>query len=270
MKKYCLDLTVVSVEPLSEKHVLLRLTHDAPLPEMQPGQFVEVRVDHSPTTFLRRPISIHFVDRARNELWLLVAAIGDGTRQLARLQPNDKLNCLLPLGNGFSGSKGDTTGSNATTGTPTGTIRNVLLVGGGVGVAPLLWQGQRLKDEGAHPSFLLGAKTKTELLEVGRFEDVGPTYFTTEDGSTGERGFVTNHSLLQREHFDLIQTCGPKPMMQAVARYARESGTPCEASLENMMACGLGACLCCVEKTTEGNLRVCQDGPVFNIQKLLW
>ena len=77
MKKYCLDLTVVSVEPLSEKHVLLRLTHDAPLPEMQPGQFVEVRVDHSPTTFLRRPISIHFVDRARNELWLLVAAIVD-------------------------------------------------------------------------------------------------------------------------------------------------------------------------------------------------
>ena len=256
MKKYCLDLTITSVEPLSERHVLLRLTQDEPLPEMLPGQFVEVRVDHSPSTFLRRPISIHFVDRSRNEMWLLVAAIGEGTRQLARVQPNDKLNCLLPLGNSFSGS--------------CGSARNILLVGGGVGVAPLLWQGRRLKDEGAHPSFLLGAKTRTELLEVGRFEDIGPTFLTTEDGSAGERGFVTNHSLLQREHFDLIQTCGPKPMMQAVARYARESRTPCEASLENMMACGLGACLCCVEKTTEGNLRVCEDGPVFNIQKLLW
>lgn len=256
MKKYCLDLTVTSVEPLSEKHVLLRLTHDEPLPKMLPGQFVEVRIDHSPTTFLRRPISIHFVDRTHNEMWLLVAAIGDGTRQLACLSINDKLNCLLPLGNSFSGS------SNK--------VRNILLVGGGVGVAPLLWQGQRLKDEGAHPSFLLGAKTDAELLEVNRFEDIGPTYFTTEDGTAGERGFVTNHSVLQHEHFDLIQTCGPKPMMQAVARFARESKTPCEASLENMMACGLGACLCCVEKTTEGNLRVCEDGPVFNIQKLLW
>lgn len=264
MKKYCLDLTIRAVEHLSEKHVLLRLTLDDPLPEMLPGQFVEVRIDHSPNTFLRRPISIHYVNRELNELWLLVAAVGDGTRQLAQLKPNEKLNCLLPLGNGFSGS------TSANNKKASSDIKNVLLVGGGVGVAPLLWQGQRLKEEGARPSFLLGARTQTELLELGRFEDIGPTYLTTEDGSVGEKGFVTNHSVLQREHFDLIQTCGPKPMMQAVARYARESETPCEASLENMMACGLGACLCCVEKTTEGNLRVCEDGPVFNIKKLLW
>lgn len=106
MKKNCLDLTVRSVERLSEKHVLLRLTHDDPLPAMLPGQFVEVRVDHSPTTFLRRPISIHFVDRTCNELWLLVAAIGDGTRQIARLQSGDTVNCLLPLGNRLHGCQG--------------------------------------------------------------------------------------------------------------------------------------------------------------------
>ena len=92
MKKYILDLQVVSVESLSDKHVLIKLTDDKPLPEILPGQFVEVRVDHSPTTMLRRPISINFVDRKLNQLWLLVAAIGDGTRQLAKLQAGDTLN----------------------------------------------------------------------------------------------------------------------------------------------------------------------------------
>ena len=92
---------------------------------------------------------------------------------------------------------------------------------------------------------------------------------TTEDGSEGEKGFVTNHSVLG-EHFDMIATCGPKPMMVNVAKYAAKTGVECEASLENMMACGVGACLCCVEKTTEGNLCVCKEGPVFNIKKLLW
>ena len=93
---------------------------------------------------------------------------------------------------------------------------------------------------------------------------------TTEDGSQGEKGFVTNHSILSNEHFDFIATCGPKPMMMAVAKYAHKAGIECEVSLENMMACGLGACLCCVEKTNEGNLCVCKEGPVFNIKQLLW
>ena len=86
----------------------------------------------------------------------------------------------------------------------------------------------------------------------------------------GERGFVTNHSVLSRERFDRICTCGPKPMMVAVARYALKANVECEVSLENKMACGLGACLCCVEKTTEGNVCVCTEGPVLNVRKLLW
>ena len=102
MKKFILDLTVNSVEALSDKHVLIKLTDDKPLPEMLPGQFVEVRVDDSPSTFLRRPISINNVDYESNELWLLVAAVGDGTRRLQRLKEGDRLNCVLPLGNSFS------------------------------------------------------------------------------------------------------------------------------------------------------------------------
>ena len=256
MKKYLLDLTVKSVERIHERYVLIKLTDDKPLPEMLPGQFVEIRVDGSPTTFLRRPISINFVDHEQNELWLLVAAVGEGTKKLAQLQSGDTLNCLLPLGNGFT--------------MPTSVGEKILLVGGGVGVAPLLYMGAEMQRKGFEPTFLLGARTANDLLMLDNFKRYGRVYVTTEDGSAGEKGFVTNHSLLQKEQFVRIATCGPTPMMKAVAHYARQADVECEVSLENLMACGLGACLCCVEKTTEGNLCVCKDGPVFNIRKLLW
>lgn len=256
MKKYILDLTVNSVEALSDKHVLIKLTDDKPLPEMLPGQFVEVRVDNTPSTFLRRPISINNVDYDHNELLLLVAAVGDGTRQLQKLQKGDRLNCVLPLGNSFT--------------MPTDSSEKVLLVGGGVGVAPLLYFGKRIKAMGGEPTFLLGARSAKDVLERELFEQVGRVLITTEDGSEGEKGFVTNHSVLAQEHFDRISTCGPKPMMMAVARYAFKNDIECEVSLENKMACGVGACLCCVEKTVEGNKCVCKEGPVMNIKKLTW
>ena len=258
MKKYILDLTVRSVEHISPKHVLIRLTDEQPLPDMVPGQFVEVRVDGSATTFLRRPISVNFVDRVANELWLMVAMVGDGTKTLGRLQVGDKLNCVLPLGNGFSCQNAEAA------------LHKVLLVGGGVGVAPLLYLGAQIKEQGGEPTFLLGGRTANDLLMLDEFKKYGRVCVTTEDGSEGERGFVTNHSLLQQERFGMIYTCGPTPMMKAVACYAKERGIACEASLENLMACGLGACLCCVEKTVDGNLCVCKDGPVFDVQRLLW
>lgn len=256
MKKYILDLTVKQAERISPKHVLLRLTDHRPLPDMVPGQFVEVRVDGSDTTFLRRPISINFVDKSCNELWLLVATIGDGTRRIGTLKAGDVVNCVLPLGNGFA--------------MPQTPQQRILLVGGGVGVAPLLYMGAEMKKKKIEPTFLLGARSKGDLLEIDLFKQYGRVFVTTEDGSEGEKGFVTNHSILQNEHFDRIATCGPKPMMVAVARHAHQADIECEVSLENMMACGLGACLCCVEKTTKGNLCVCKEGPVFNIKQLLW
>ena len=263
MKKYILDLQVKSVERVHERYVLIRLTDDKPLPEMLPGQFVEVRVDGSSTTFLRRPISINFVDKQANELWLLVACVGDGTRRLAELKAGDTLNCVLPLGNGF-------TLPVTNPPSPFTLHPSSLLVGGGVGVAPLLYLGKVLKEKGLEPTFLLGARSAKDLLMLSEFEKYGRVLVTTEDGTMGEKGFVTNHSVLQQEQFDMIQVCGPTPMMKAVARYANEKGIECEVSLENLMACGLGACLCCVEKTKEGNLCVCKEGPVFNIKRLLW
>ncbi len=256
MKKYIMDFTVSSATHLNGRYTLLKLTHSEPLPEMLPGQFVEVRVDGSDRVMLRRPISINFVDRENNEIWLLIAMIGNGTRQLGLLRKGDSLNCVLPLGNGFTISQQ--------------TGHRTLLVGGGVGVAPLLYMGAEMLRRQLEPTFLLGARTKDDLLELSEFQRLGRVVVTTEDGSMGQQGFVTSHTIWDEEQFDSVATCGPKPMMQAVARRAAEKGTVCEASLENMMACGLGACLCCVEKTREGNLCVCKEGPVFNTERLLW
>ena len=251
MKKYQSRLLVNEVTHPSAKHVLVKLALEEPLPEIKAGQFVEILVENSVSTFLRRPISVHYVDEARKELWLLIAVVGDGTRTLATLKAGDTLDIVFPLGNGFTIEKCRT-----------------LLVGGGVGVAPLLYAGKKIRELGGEPVFLLGARTAGDLIGMDMFRNIGQTLTTTEDGSDGEKGFVTDHSIWQTETFDRIAVCGPKPMMAAVAKKARQLGTRCEVSLENMMACGLGACLCCVEKTTEGNVCVCKDGPVFDIEKL--
>ena len=283
MKKYLMDLKVVENIRLHPKYCLIKLTADKPLPEMVPGQFVQIRVDGSPQTFLRRPISINFVDKKANELWLLVQMIGEGTKRMAEYKPGDTMNVMLPLGNGFSipdnsvGSYYNTKGSTEKTIlTPRSSFITSdssfipLLIGGGVGTAPLLFLGETLKIIGFEPEFLLGARSRDDLMQLEDFEKIGVVHITTEDGTMGEKGFVTNHSILREKKINMIYTCGPKPMMVAVAKYAKESGIPCEVSLENMMACGIGACLCCVENTVKGNICVCTEGPVFNINQLTW
>lgn len=252
-----LDMKVTENCRLHKNYCLLKLTSDQALPDMIPGQFVQVHVNNSPTTFLRRPISINYVDKTTNELWLLVQMIGDGTRRMAEYRPGDIVNILLPLGNGFT--------------IPIDKNQKLLLIGGGVGTAPMLYLGSVLKEAGFTPSFLLGARSKDDVLQLDQFEQFGTVYVTTEDGSLGEKGYVTNHSILKEIHFDQIYTCGPKPMMVAVAKYAHGTATSCEVSLENTMACGIGACLCCVEKTKDDHhVCVCTEGPVFNIENLTW
>ncbi len=252
------DFIIRSNEALNDRNRLIKVTpaDHRHLPPMQPGQFVQVLVDRSPGTFLRRPISINFVDREKNELWLLVQEVGDGTREICSRQPGETMNLIYPLGNSFT--------------LPEGKSDRFLLVGGGVGTAPLLFLGKELHARGLQVDFLLGGCSATDILQRDDFEQYGTLYCTTEDGSLGEKGFVTHHSLWQEKRYDFIYTCGPKPMMVAVARFARERGVPCEASLENLMACGFGACLCCVEKTTSGNLNTCTEGPVFNTDMLTW
>ena len=258
IKKISVDFRVKRKVRFSDLYSLLILTPAdmSQLPEILPGQFVQVEIADSKTTFLRRPISVNFVDYEHNELWLLVRAAGDGTRHLTATAEGAIVNIVLPLGHGFS--------------MPQSPDSRILLIGGGVGVAPLLYFGSRLAATGIRPEFLLGARSASDLLETEYFEQYGKVNISTEDGSAGEKGLVTAHSALDRP-FDMIACCGPMPMMKAVAKIAHEKGIDCEVSLENMMACGLGACLCCVEKNSEGhNVCVCTDGPVFNINQLSW
>ena len=255
MKKVLVDLIIKEVQHVNANCVLLVMCSETPLPATLPGQFAELRVDNTPSVVLRRPISVHSFDAAKNEIGFLVQVVGDGTRWLASLKAGDKVNTLMPLGNGFT--------------MPAESGGRYLLVGGGVGSAPLYYLAEQLKKNGNDFVILIGARAQKDLYRRDAYEALGRVEYTTEDGSLGEKGYVTNHSVLA-EKFDRIYTCGPKPMMLAVAKYARENGIECEVSLENKMACGLGACLCCVEDTKEGHKCVCTDGPVFSIDELKW
>ena len=262
MKKI-IDLRVTLSERVGAQCALLKAKPvEGHLPECIPGQFAQLRVDDA-STFLRRPISIHDVEG--DEISFLVQEVGKGTHWLCSLKEGDILNAVLPLGNGFTipSSEFKVLSSKLTD--------SILLIGGGVGVAPLLFLGKRLKTQGVKPTFLLGARTKAQLMRLDAFREIGEVLVTTEDGSEGERGFVTQHSQLSmdRGKWSIIYTCGPMPMMKAVAKLARERGIACEVSLENRMACGVGACLCCVEELADGhNHCVCTEGPVFNINDL--
>lgn len=257
MKKQILDFTIKENIRFNDNYSLLKLSPSdgSGIAETKAGQFVQIAIPDSKTTFLRRPISINYVDKAANEMWLLVRCAGAGTKSLAEMSVGRQLNVVYPLGKGFSRSLKEEA--------------RILLVGGGVGVAPMFYLGAELKDEGFEPHFLLGARREADLLEVDLFSQLGRVYVSTEDGSAGEKGLITHNSALS-EKWDGIYCCGPMPMMKAIAQYAVKNNIECEVSLENRMACGIGACLCCVEDTDKGNLCVCTEGPVFNIKQLKW
>ncbi len=254
--KIVADMRLVESQRLSPLYGLLTLRASAPLPPMQPGQFAQVRIDGSKSTFLRRPISICSADPAAGVVRLLVRRAGAGTEALLDTPVGHLINIMLPLGRPFTIPASPSAGS-------------LLLIGGGVGVAPLLFLGQRMVECGLRPEFLLGARSEADLLLLDEFRALGTVHITTDDGSAGHRGVVTSHPRLQCP-VGSIFCCGPAPMMKAVAAAAAKLGASCEVSLENMMACGLGACLCCVEKTVRGNVCVCTEGPVFNINQLTW
>lgn len=260
MKKSILKGRIVANDSLNESYYLLRIAlFDDPRESISfnplPGQFVQVKATVS-NAFLRRPISICDYDNQSGILDLLVQRVGVATRQWATFKVGDSMSILAPLGNGFQCDL-DIVGMNP------------LLVGGGVGVAPLLMLAKKLHTKGIKPSILLGTRRAELIVLEERFAQFGTLYFATEDGSKGEKGLVTQHSIWNTNH-SYIYTCGPLPMMKAVASLAKKHHIPCEVSLENKMACGIGSCLCCVEDTVDGHKCTCTDGPVFNIEQLLW
>ena len=218
------------------------------------GQFLIVQVDQDLTE--RIPLTI--ADANADEGWVAIAfqPVGASTYKLSKLNAGDFLGGVLgPLGTPSNIRKYDAP---------------VVCVGGGFGTAPLYPIVQALKEAGNKVILIEGARNKDLLIFVDEMKAVcDEVILMTDDGSAGEKGFVTNHSVLSEGHFTQISTCGPKPMMVAVARYAEKADIPCEVSLENKMACGLGACLCCVEKTNDkGNICICTEGPVINAKRI--
>lgn len=229
---------------------------------VQPGQFVHLRVSEGQDPLLRRPISVLLADRQAGHIRLLVRKVGRGTELLATLPAGATVDLLGPLGNSFPLPEPD---------------RDALLVAGGVGVAPLIFFADMLQ---LHPDNfrvrgLYGGASDAHLplwTELaGRCEEF---YVTTEDGSAGEQGLVT---ALLPEHINrgdvqAVYTCGPRPMMAAVADLAAAAGVPCWVSLEQWMGCGVGACLGCVVPATgpDKYVRVCKDGPIFTADRIAW
>jgi len=254
VKKATHDLIVIDNKSVGGNNFILILKAPEQLPIMLPGQFCEVKVDKEPSVYLRRPFSIHNVDYDANTITLLIKAVGKGTTALSRLSKGDILNIVYPLGNGFSMN----------------TESKVLLVGGGCGVAPLLFLACTLKKMGINPIVLVGGRTGEDVPRIEAYQAVAETYVSTEDGSLGEKGLVTQHNIFKTKlaEFKRIYTCGPEGMMKAVAKAAEALEIPCEVSLENTMACGIGVCLCCVTETKEGHKCVCTDGPVFDSRDL--
>ncbi len=232
----------------------IRSDFESILKSIEPGQFVQIKIEGCNGTFLRRPISINFADPENRQLFILVRNAGEGTKRLCDVAVGETVNVIIPLGKGFSIED---------------TNKHPLLVGGGVGVAPLLYLGKILKDRGITPSFLLAAKKASDLLLLDEFKKYGNVAISTDDGSMGSRGLVTENPVLNQA-WDIIYCCGPLPMMKGIAKISKRQNTKCEVSLENTMACGLGACLCCVEDTVKGNVCVCTEGPVFDTGNLRW
>jgi dihydroorotate dehydrogenase electron transfer subunit len=255
MAKRINDLKVIENKRLNNDFFILELAGDNKIDDFKPGQFAQVRVDGSPETFLRRPISIHDVDYDKNTFKLLIQIAGPGTRTLSKLGNGDTLNLVYPLGNSFSLPKKN---------------EKVLLVGGGCGIAPLLFLGKYIKSNGYIPDIILGFRNSERIIEFEEYLKIGNVFITTEDGSMGEKGYVTSHTVFSTRRYDRIYCCGPDSMMKAISGYCKKANIICEVSLENLMACGIGACLCCIVDSVKGNLCTCIDGPVFNVNDLKW
>jgi dihydroorotate dehydrogenase electron transfer subunit len=255
MGKVIRDLKVIGNEEVSKGYFVITVMTGEPFLLIKPGQFLQLKVEGSSETFLRRPVSVHDYDINSGLMKLLIHVVGTGTSKLSQLSPGENINAVFPLGNSFS--------------IPDGNDR-VLLVGGGCGVAPLMFLGRTIHNSGLVPEFLLGFRNSESQLLISEYESLGKVHITTEDGSSGVKGYVTSHPILKSENYNKIYCCGPDAMMKAVGRIAEERGIECEVSLENLMACGFGVCLCCVVPTTRGNVCTCSDGPVYNTKELKW
>lgn len=242
--------TVISQECIAKDIYSMWISTKAIAREAKPGQFVSVYTKDA-SRLLPRPISLCEIDREKDALRIVYRIAGDGTREFSRLRAGDTIDILGPLGNGFplEEAKG----------------KRVMLMGGGIGIPPMLETAKAIQGEK-----IIVSGYRDELFLTEELNAAGQLYLATEDGSAGTKGNVLDAVKANRQEADLIFACGPTPMLRAIKAYALDKGIPCWVSMEEKMACGIGACLACVCKSTEvdghsqvHNKRICKDGPVF-------
>lgn len=249
------DLIVEKIKWLNSNSFILELSGSKAGNDIHPGNFAEIRVDGHPDVFLRRPFSYLDYDKQSGKISFFIKVLGKGSKKLGELAEGTLVNIIHPLGNSFSIPEN----------------KKVLITGGGSGIAPFIMLGRELKARGNDIVIITGGRTAEDILFTDEFSEYGKAMCTTEDGSLGEKGLITDHSLFKAGlDFDIIYTCGPEGMMKGISKIAAANGIACEASLENLMACGFGVCLCCIQETDQGNLCVCTEGPVFNTKNLKW
>jgi dihydroorotate dehydrogenase electron transfer subunit len=256
-KKEVRDFLIIENRPLNNSNFFIKLKSNENLPDLFPGQFVNIDIPEQNEVFLRRPFSIFEVDYNDNTISLIVKILGKGSKKLTEIGIGKTLNLVLPLGKGFTlPEKSD----------------KVLLVGGGSGMAPMLFLAKKSGLLKGQVHLLIGARAHSDHIVLNEYAEYGHFFYATDDGTFGEKGYVTQHSVFKHSLSDYtkVYACGPLGMMKAVAAEAKSQNIFCEVSLENLMACGFGVCLCCIEPTTKGNLCVCTEGPVFNVNDLKW
>ena len=222
--------------------------------QAKPGQFISIYTKDG-AKLLPRPISICEVDRAAGKLRIVYRVVGAGTEELAGYQAGDAISIMGPLGNGFPEAEAG---------------KRAFLIGGGIGIPPMLELAKQLK---CSKQMILGYRDQLFLNQ--EFEPYGDVYLATEDGSAGTKGNVLDVIREQGLEADVIMACGPTPMLRAIKAYAMEHGIDCYLSLEEKMACGVGACLACVCQSKDvdshshvHNKRICKDGPVFRAEEV--
>ena len=219
--------------------------------QAKPGQFISV-YSNDKSRVLPRPISICEIDREKGTLRIVYRVVGKGTEEFSKAEAGDSFEILGPLGNGFpiEEAKG----------------KKVLMIGGGIGVPPMLQTAKEIEGE----AIIVSGYRNQDLFLKEELESAGTLFIATEDGSVGTKGNVVDAIRENQIEADMMFACGPKPMLRALKNYALEKGIPCWISMEEKMACGVGACLACVCQSKDvdshshvHNKRICKDGPVF-------
>ena len=287
-EKFLEDAEVVANEQLAS--CIWRLTLRAPktAAAILPGQFVHMQVDGGQKAMLRRPFSVF--DAMSDTISIIYEVKGKGTVLMTAYKIGDKVSLIAPCGNSwltsslhlYKGNKARATDDKVCEMSSEalleklkgGKIGSALLVGGGVGSAPLYMLAKRMIDNNVKVDVVLGARTKDLLVLEDSYEQLGVRHLVcaTDDGSYGEAGFCTvpAEKFICENAYDYVATCGPTPVMQKVAHLSKNAGVPCEVSCEERMACGVGACKTCVVNTVNGKVKSCECGPVFDAEVISW